>query len=69
MAVGKILIDFCVTVCAFWFTVFFFTGNPCLGCGYAVSNPNPAGGRIVGGSVVNPQNKLPYQVYVQVRLN
>ena len=35
------------------------------GCGYAVSNPNPAAGRIVGGSVVNPQNKLPYQVFVQ----
>ena len=35
------------------------------GCGYAVSNPNPAAGRIVGGSVVTPQNKLPYQVYVQ----
>ena len=35
------------------------------GCGYAVSNPNPAAGRIVGGSIVTPQNKLPYQVYVQ----
>lgn len=35
------------------------------GCGYAVSNPNPAAGRIVGGSVVSPQNKLPYQVFVQ----
>ena len=35
------------------------------GCGYAVSNPNPAAGRIVGGSVVTPQNKLPYQVFVQ----
>ena len=33
--------------------------NDC-GCGYAVSNLNPAAGRIVGGSIVSPQNKLPY---------
>jgi secreted trypsin-like serine protease len=32
------------------------------GCGYAVSNPSPAAGRIVNGQVVDPQNKLPYQV-------
>ena len=30
------------------------------GCGYAVSNLNTATGRIVGGSIVSPQNKLPY---------
>jgi trypsin len=32
------------------------------GCGYAVSNPAPAAGRIVNGQIVDPQNKLPYQV-------
>jgi len=35
------------------------------GCGYSVSNPNPAAGRIVGGQEVSPMHSRPYQVYVQ----
>merc|ERR1712127_551875 len=36
------------------------------GCGYSVSNPNPAAGRIVGGQEVNPQHSRPYQAFVQI---
>jgi secreted trypsin-like serine protease len=35
------------------------------GCGYSITNPSPAAGRIVGGAVVNPPNSLPYQAYLQ----
>merc|ERR1712127_91360 len=36
------------------------------GCGYSVSNPNPAAGRIVEGQEVNPQHRRPYQAFVQI---
>jgi len=35
------------------------------GCGYSVSNPAPAAGRIVGGAVVSPAHSFPYQGYLQ----
>jgi len=35
------------------------------GCGYSVSNPNPAAGRIVAGAEVSPRHKLPYQVLLK----
>ncbi|XP_023330353.1 cationic trypsin [Eurytemora carolleeae] len=35
------------------------------GCGYSVTNPNPAAGRIVGGVPVSPRHKLPYQVLLK----
>ena len=39
----------------------------CVGCGYSVSNPNPAAGRIVAGAEVSPRHKLPYQVLLKVK--
>ena len=40
-----------------------------IGCGYSVSNPSPAAGRIVGGQEVNPQHSRPYQAFVQVNIS